>query len=272
MSPFHYHEGRTPLLISMPHAGTFVPARMFDGMTERAQLLPDTDWHVDRLYDFAGDLGASLLTGTHSRYVIDLNRPPDDRPLYPGADNSALCPTTLFDRSPVYVHGHEPDTTEIERRLATIWRPYHDQLSKVLRQTVRRYGVALLYEAHTIRSRVPRFFEGRLSDLNLGTVHGRSSAPELEARLFAVCRSARNYTSVLNGRFIGGYITRHYGRTLHTRHYGRPRHKTHVVQLELSQITYMDEAPPFRFDEARADQIRAVLRELVEVMLDWGSR
>ena len=247
----------------MPHAGTFVPAGMLDGMTERARTVPDTDWHVDRLYDFAKGLGASLLVATHSRYVIDVNRPPDDRPLYPGAENSELCPITLFDRSPVYIRGHEPDDMEIERRLETIWRPYHEQLSKGLRRAVSRYGVALLYEAHTIGSRVPRFFEGRLPDLNLGTVHGRSAAPELEARLFGVCRSARTYTSVLNGRFVGGYITRHYG---------CPRQKTHAVQLELSQATYMDEAPPFRFDEVRAEQIRAVLRALVEAMLGWGAK
>lgn len=256
----------------MPHAGTFVPPSMLDDMTERARTLPDTDWHVDRLYAFARDLGASLLIGTHSRYVIDVNRPPDDRPLYPGADTSELCPTTLFDRGPIYIHGREPDHTEIARRLETIWMPYHERLSKGLRQAVSRYGVALLYEAHTIRSRVPRFFKGRLSDLNLGTVHGRSAAPELEARLYEVCRSAQSYTSVLNGRFIGGYITRHYGRSRHTRHYGRARHKTHAVQLELSQRTYMEEAPPFRFDETRADQIHTVLRELVEVMLDWGTK
>lgn len=262
MSPYRYHAGQTPLLISVPHAGTFVPAGILDGMTERARMLPDTDWQVDRLYDFAKDLGASLMVATHSRYVIDVNRPPDDEPLYPGADNTGLCPTTLFDRTPIYTAGQEPDEAEIDRRLKAIWQPYHNQLDECLRQITERYGIALLYEAHTIPSRVPRFFEGQLSDLNLGTADGDSAARDLEARMFAVCESAQAYTSVLNGRFKGGYITRHYG---------RPKDDVHAVQLELSQQTYMQEAPPFRFDETRANRIRAVLRELIEVMLDWGG-
>jgi N-formylglutamate deformylase len=261
MSPYRYYAGRTPLIISMPHAGTFVPDDMINRMRERARLLPDTDWHVDRLYDFAEDLGASRLVATHSRYVIDVNRPPDDQPLYPGADNTGLCPLTLFDRTPLYEPGREPDEAEIERRLKTVWQPYHDRLTESLQQTISRFGVALLYEAHTIRSRVPRFFRGQLPDLNLGTADGTSAAPELEARMFAVCQSARNYTSVLNGRFKGGYIVRHYG---------RPAENIHAVQLELSQRTYMEEEPPFRFNEALATQVRAVLRELVEVMLKWA--
>lgn len=262
MPPYHFHVGLTPPLISMPHAGTFVPAGMLERMTERARALPDTDWHVDQLYDFAESLGANLVVATHSRYVIDLNRPPDDLPLYPGADNTGLCPTTLFDRTPIYLPGHEPDDAEIERRLDEIWRPYHEQLASSLQHAIDRYGIALLYEAHTIRSCVPRFFEGQLSDLNLGTADGTSAASELEARMFAVCQSAQGYTSALNGRFKGGYITRHYG---------CPKKNVHAVQLELSQRTYMEEEPPFRFHQTRANQIRVVLQELFDVMLKWAE-
>lgn len=236
---------------------------MLDRMTERARLLPDTDWHVDRLYAFARDLGAGLLVATHSRYVIDLNRPPDDRPLYPGADNTGLCPTTLFDRTPIYLPGQEPDDAEIDWRFGSIWQPYHDRLSESLHQAVARHGIALLLETHTIRSRVPRFFEGQLPDLNVGTAEGTSAGNELEARVFAVCQSARGYTSVLNGRLVGGYITRRYG---------RPRNNVHAVQLELSQRTYMEEGPPFSLDEGRASQLGVVLRELVEVMLKWAAQ
>jgi N-formylglutamate deformylase len=260
MLPYRYHEGSTPLLISMPHTGTFVPAEMLDRMTERARLLPDTDWHVDRLYEFADELDASLLITTHSRYVIDVNRPPDDSPLYPGADHTGLCPTTLFDRTAIYVPDGEPDAAEIERRTQSIWRPYHDRLLRALRQKVDRFGVALLYEAHTIPSRVPRFFQGRLPDLNLGTAKGRSASSGLEALLFEICRSAQGYTSVLNGRFTGGYITRHYG---------RPSENIHAVQLELAQCTYMGEKWPFRFEPALADRIRPVLRRLLQAMLGW---
>lgn len=242
----------------MPHAGTFVPAGMFECMTERARTLPDTDWHVDRLYEFARELDASLLIATHSRYVIDVNRPPDNIPLYPDADNTELCPTTLFDRTAIYVPGAEPDAAEIELRMKNIWRPYHERLTEALQQKVDRYGVALLYDAHTIRSRVPRFFQGRLPDLNLGTASGRSTSPELEALLFDICRSAHGYSSALNGRFTGGYITRHYG---------RPSEDIHAVQLELSQCVYMDENAPFCFDLALADRIRPVLRRLLLAML-----
>jgi N-formylglutamate amidohydrolase len=262
MSPYRYHAGGTPLLISVPHAGIFVPAGILSGFTERARMLPDTDWHTDRLYDFADGLGASLLVATHSRYVIDLNRPPDDQPLYPGANNTGLCPTMLFDGTPIYMPGKEPDDAEVQRRLHETWRPYHQRLADSLDQLLNRHGVALLYEAHTIRSRVPRLFEGRLPDLNLGTAGGASASHELEARMFAVCQSARNYSSVLNGRFKGGYITRHYG---------RPQANIHAVQLELSQRNYMDEAPPFPFDEMRAEPIRVVLRALIEHMLDWAA-
>jgi N-formylglutamate deformylase len=262
MSPYRYHAGRTPLLISMPHAGVFVPDGILAGMTEQARQLPDTDWHVDRLYDFAKELGASLLIATHSRYVIDVNRPPDDRPLYPGADNTELCPTTTFGRTAIYAPGCEPDDAEIKRRLDAIWRPYHAQLASSLQQAIGRHGIALLYEAHTIRSRVPRFFKGRLPDLNLGTAHGTSAARALEARMVAVCQSARSYTSILNGRFVGGYITRHYA---------RPGDNIHAVQLELSQRTYMDEEPPFPFDQPQADRVRPVLRQLLQVMLDWAG-
>lgn len=262
MLPYRYYEGSTPLLVSVPHAGTFVPAEMLDRMTGPARLLPDTDWHVDRLYDFAGTLDASLLIATHSRYVIDVNRPPDNSPLYPDADNTGLCPTTLFDHTAIYVSGAEPDAAQIERRMKKIWRPYHERLIEVLQQKVDRYGVALLYEAHTIPSRVPRFFQGRLPDLNLGTANGRSASSELETLLFEICRSAHGYTSVLNGRFTGGYITRHYG---------RPSESIHAVQLELSQCTYMDENSPFHFEPALADRVRPVLRRLLQAMLGWAS-
>lgn len=264
MLTYRYHPGSTPLLISIPHAGTFIPDDIAAGLTDRALRRPDTDWHVDRLYDFAADLGAGLLTATHSRYVIDLNRPPDDRPLYAGADNTGLCPTTLFDHSPLYRLGQEPGAGEIERRMEAFWRPYHARLDEALRQTVDRHGYALLYDAHSIRSQVPRFFEGRLPDLNLGTADGASASPALEARLFNVCRAAdgdNGYSSVLNGRFTGGYITRHYG---------HPANGIHAVQLELSQCTYMRETAPYRFDAARAARIRPVLRQILAAMLDWA--
>ncbi len=262
MEPYRFTPGATPLLVSMPHVGTHLPAEIAAGMTEAARALPDTDWHVDTLYDFLAALGASVLTATQSRYVIDLNRPPDDAPLYPGASNTGLCPTTTFADEPIYLEGAAPDEAEIEHRRALIWRPYHDRLAAELAAIKARHGVALLWEAHSIRSRVPRFFEGRLPDLNLGTAGGASAAPDLLARLTAVTKTAAGYSHAVNGRFTGGY---------NTRTFGDPEARVHAVQLELSQITYMDEDPPYSFREDLAAGVRPVLRRLLETALAWAA-
>ena len=261
MEPYRFTPGATPLLVSMPHVGTHLPAEIAAGMTEAARALPDTDWHVDTLYDFLAAFGASVLTATQSRYVIDLNRPPDDAPLYPGASNTGLCPTTTFADEPIYLEGAAPDEAEIEHRRALIWRPYHDRLAAELAAIKARHGVALLWEAHSIRSRVPRFFEGRLPDLNLGTAGGRSADSGLIARVAAVAEAAGDYSHALDGRFKGGYITRAYG---------DPGAGVHAVQLELSQITYMDEDPPFGFRDDLAAGIRPVLRRFLETALAWA--
>jgi len=263
MDIYAFTPGTTPLLISMPHCGTWLPPELRPRLTEAAQALPDTDWHVDRLYDFAAGLGAGVLRATHSRYVIDLNRPPDDRPLYPGASNTELVPTTLFDEGPVYRPGAAPDAAEIAERRARYWRPYHDRLAAELAALKERFGVVLLFDAHSIRSVVPRFFAGRLPDLNLGTGDGRSAAADLTASLVEVASEAEGYSAVLNGRFKGGYITRTYG---------KPADGIHAVQLELAQVTYMDEAPPYVFRADKAGAIRPTLQGLLEAMLDWASQ
>jgi len=263
--PFTFRAGGSPLLVSMPHVGTELPEAVATHMTELAKTVPDTDWHVDRLYDFLDHLDASILAATQSRYVIDLNRAPDDRPLYPGASNTGLCPTTTFDQAPIYLDGREPDAAEIAARKDRVFRPYHARLGRALAAIVERHGYALLWEAHSIRSRVPRFFEGRLPDLNLGSASGASADPELIARLSQVAEiegAAAGYSYALDGRFKGGYITRSFG---------DPAQGVHAVQLELSQITYMDEAPPFSFRDDLAPGIRPVLRRLLETALDWGQ-
>jgi N-formylglutamate deformylase len=246
----------------MPHCGTYLPPTLRPRLTDAAQALPDTDWHVDRLYDFAAGLGAGILRATHSRYVIDLNRPPDDRPLYPGASNTELVPTTLFDEGPVYRPGAAPDAGEAAERLAGYWRPYHERLAAELAALHDRFGVALLFDAHSIRSVVPRFFAGRLPDLNLGTGDGRSAAADLTDSLVEAASKTETYSTVLNGRFKGGYITRTYG---------RPAAGIHAVQLELSQATYMDEDPPYAFRDDRAAALRPVLRRLLEALLKWSD-
>jgi N-formylglutamate deformylase len=259
---FKFRQGSVPLLVSMPHVGTHVPNHIAANMTPAALQLADTDWHLEMLYDFLEELGASVLIATHSRYVIDLNRPPDNANLYPGQDTTGLCPVDTFDRHPLYKRGAEPDEAEIAQRRELFWHPYHAKLAEELQRVRHQHGVALLWDAHSIASEVPRFFAGRLPDFNIGTASGVSCAEELSRRLGAVAQSAPAYSKALNGRFKGGHITRHYG---------NPADNIHAVQLELSQITYMDETYPFSFDEERARQVRPTLHGFLQTMLDWAA-
>lgn len=262
MEPFTFSPGRVPLLISMPHAGTYIPDAIAGGLTLEARAVPDTDWHLPRLYDFVDAIGASVLIATHSRYVIDVNRDPHGTPLYPGANNSELCPTTLFSEAALYLPGCEPDKDEIDARRRTVWEVYHRRLADEMQRMRAMHGIALLLDGHSIRSEVPRFFAGRLPDLNLGTSDGASADPELASRLLAVCASHARYTSVLDGRFKGGYITRHYG---------QPSANMHAVQLEISQRTYMNEDAPYTFDEDLAAALRPLLRSFIAAMLAWAD-
>ena len=254
---FHFTPGRVPLLVSMPHVGTAIPAALEARMLPIARLRADTDWHIERLYNFLGTLGASVLVARASRYVIDLNRDPDNKALYPGANNTELCPTSTFDNEPLYAPGEVPDEAEIAVRRKTYWRPYHQQLQAELARLKAQHGKAVLWDAHSIRSQVPRFFDGRLPDLNLGTGGGTTATETLSQRLEKIAQDS-GYSAVLNGRFKGGYITRAYG---------KPAEGIQAVQLELSQITYMDEAPPFTFREDLANNLRPTLRRLLEATL-----
>jgi N-formylglutamate deformylase len=260
MDAYRFRQGHAPLLVSIPHMGTHVPRELAVRMTPAALLLPDTDWHLDRLYDFLDELGASVLMATHSRYVIDLNRPPDDASLYPGQDVTSLVPVDTFAREPVYA-GALPEPDEVAARRERHWRPYHDRLAAELARIRTEHGYALLWDAHSIASAVPRFFSGRLPDFNLGTGGGNSADASLANSLLAVAEAAAGHTAVLNGRFKGGYITRRYG---------DPANRVHAIQLELVQATYMDETPPYAFHDDRAAQVRPHLRRLLETLLAWG--
>lgn len=260
---YRLRKGRLPLLVSMPHVGTAIPADIESAMTDVARRRDDTDWHLEALYDWIDELGASVLVPSYSRYVIDLNRPPDGASMYPGRDNTPVCPIDTFDRAPLYASGREPDAAEVERRLQAYWHPYHDALAGELARLRQEHGVALLWDAHSVRSVVPRFFEGRLPDLNLGTVNGQSCGAGLGERLLAIAQADGRYSAVLNGRFVGGHVTRRHG---------RPEQGIHAVQLELSQITYMQESPPYPFDAARADGIRPVLKAMLDGVLRWAEK
>ena len=260
---FRFRQGTRPLLISMPHVGTHVPPELAARFTPEAQQVPDTDWHLERLYDFAAALGASVLAATHSRYVIDLNRPPDGASLYPGQSVTGLCPVDTFDDTPIYAEGNPPpDDADVDARREAVWMPYHAKLREELARIKARHGVAALWDAHSIRSVLPRFFEGKLPDFNLGTAQGTSCDPALGARLLEVAQAAPGFTAVLNGRFTGGYITRHYG---------QPSKGIHAVQLEMTQSSYMQEALPFDYLPNVAAIVRPHVRRMLETVLDFAE-
>lgn len=259
---FDFHAGELPLLISIPHLGSDIPDAIVARMTPAGRLSADTDWHLDRLYDFAYASGASVLQARWSRYVVDLNRDPAGTPLYPGADNTEVCPTSSFDREPLYLPDETPDAAEIADRIATYWRPYHARLAEALADMRQRHARVVLFEAHSIRSHVPRFFDGRLPDFNLGTGGGATADDGLIAAMMAVLASAEGYSHVLNGRFKGGY---------NTRYYADPAAGVHAVQLEQAQCSYMAEVTPFDYLPDPAGRVQPVLRRLVAAMIAWAT-
>ncbi len=259
-SVFNLVRGGTPLLVSLPHVGTVIPEELRGRFVERALAVEDTDWHLDRLYDFVRGLGASLIVPRHSRYVIDLNRPPEDAPMYAGVNNTELCPTRFFTGDPLYRPGQSPDAGEIARRRERYWRPYHDALAEELARLKALHGHALLFDGHSIKSELPWLFDGRLPDLNLGTASGASCAPSLRSALVDVLARQSAFTQVVDGRFKGGHITRELG---------RPDTGVHAVQLEMCWRCYMPEQPPFEIDAMRAATLLPLLRGLVRAMLAW---
>jgi N-formylglutamate deformylase len=260
---FTLHSGSTPLLVSVPHAGTRIPDDVRDRFVDRALDVEDSDWHLDRIYAFVREMGAGLIVPSYSRYLIDLNRPPDNAPMYPGANNTELCPTHFFTGDPLYREGRAPDAVEVAQRRDRYWRPYHEALAAELDRLRSAHGHAIVFDGHSIKSELPWLFEGRLPDLNLGTAGGASCAPSLRTSLAAVLAAQPAFTHVVDGRFKGGYITRHYG---------RPREHRHAVQLEMCFACYMEELPPFAYDTARTRRLLPVLRSLVETMIAWRPR
>jgi N-formylglutamate deformylase len=247
-------RGDAPLLISIPHMGTEIPESLRHLYTDAALPVADTDWHLDRLYDFAREeFGATILGGRLSRYVIDLNRPSNDESLYPGQTTTGLCPGETFRGEPLYHEGCAPDADEKARRVETYWRPYHEAIAAELARLRERHANVLLWEGHSIASVLPRLFEGKLPDLNIGTQDGRTAAPSaLAAASDAAARSS--YTWIANGRFKGGFITRHFG---------APERGIHAIQLEMCQSTYMHETAPFDYAPQAANAVQAVVREMV---------
>lgn len=241
-------------MVSMPHSGTYLPAELATRLSAAARDVPDTDWFVPELYAFAGELGFAVIRATHSRYVVDLNRPPDGTPLYPGRRETGVCPIETFDGELLYASGDEPSQQEIAARLQRYWRPYHDALAALIAECVQRHGHCLLWDAHSIHSTVPGLFDGRLPDLNVGTADGHSCSSDLTARLIDALASQQQFSFVVNGRFKGGYITRHYG---------KPQSGVEAVQLEIAQAAYLIEARKPQYEAARARPLQTVLRRML---------
>ena len=256
MQTYEFHSGTTPLLISIPHAGTYVPPDIKSHMTEAALLLPDTDRHVKTLYDFTQEMGANILVATHSRYVIDLNRSSKNENLYPEQVKTGLIPQKTFTGDDIYLTDIDLNPTE---RVEKYWRPYHAALIKELALLKQKFGYAILYDAHSIASQVPRLFEGTLADLNLGTVNGKTCASEIERIISRKLTSQNDFTAVINERFIGGYITRNYG---------QPKNNIHALQMELAQKNYMDETHPYAYQPERAKELQVILKDVIEALLN----
>ena len=257
METYTLHRGSAPLFVSLPHDGTLLPVDIAARITPVARQVPDTDWHVSRLYAFARELGASIIVPNYSRYVVDLNRPPDDVSLYPGQNTTGLCPRVQFSGAPIYLPGQEPTPEEIAQRVERYWHPYHAALAQEIARIKAAHGRAVLWEGHSIKSVVPFLFDGRLPDFNLGTASGASCSSSLQGRLEAVLAAQKKYTFAVNGRFKGGYITRHYG---------DPANGIDAVQLELAQLNYMDE-DSFRYLPETAGATQALIIQLLSLLL-----
>ena len=257
MNAVDIFEGNSPVILAQPHGGTFLPTEMADDLNERGREMADTDWHINRLY--AGLLPeATVVEAKFSRYLIDANRDPSGSSLYPGQNTTELCPTVDFEGRPIYqqraLHDAEPDANEIETRRKSYHAVYHAALAEQIERVRKKHGVVLLFDCHSIRSCLPFLFEGELPDFNLGTNNTSTCDPKIEDAALEICAGADGYSSVLNGRFKGGWTTRHYG---------KPEKGIHAIQLELVQRTYMDEFAPWTFSEERASKVRIQLKKLL---------
>lgn len=254
MTPVKIRLGTSPVILGLPHTGTFVPADIHACLNAEGQELRDTDWHIHTLYE--GLLpGASTLRATFHRYCIDANRDPGGESLYPGQTTTSLVPLTDFDNQAIWRDGMAPDAAEIARRVALFHAPYHAALEAEIARVKAIHGIAVLYDCHSIRPEIPYLFDGVLPDFNIGTDNGRTCAVEIEAATFAVCSSAKGFTSILNGRFRGGWTTRRYG---------RPESGVHAIQMELTQSTHLTDLPsPFSYDAAKAAPLRAHLADIL---------
>ena len=261
MNPVEINRRNGPVILGLPHTGLHVPQEIEGRLNDTGRARADTDWHIHELYDHLLP-DATTVRATFHRYVIDANRDPSGKSLYPGQNTTGLCPLTDFDNRPIYNDGAEPDADEIERRRRTFHTPYHAALQSEIERVRERHGIAVLYDCHSIRSVIPFLFEGTLPDFNIGTNNGTTCAANIEEKVVAICESADGYTTTLNGRFKGGWTTRHYG---------RPDNGVHAIQMELTQSSHLKaEAAPFELDPAKAEHLRITLKAVLDAIEAWA--
>jgi N-formylglutamate deformylase len=258
MNPVEVIQGDGPLILGQPHGGTSVPPEIKSRLNDNGELLADTDWHIGRLYD---DLlpGASVVCATFHRYVIDANRDPSGASLYPGQNTTGLCPLTDFDGRPIWKDGAEPNADDIAKRAAKFHLAYHAALEREIKRVKARHGIAIIYDCHSIRSRIPFLFDGELPVLNIGTDNGKTCAGSIESATQRIAR-ASTFSTVLNGRFRGGWTTRHYG---------KPETGVHAIQMEIAQGTYLEsQAPPWEYSETKAKKLRLTLKDILQAIAE----
>ncbi len=254
MAVFEVKQGTSPVILSFPHTGTDVPADIWERLNDTGRLLADTDWHIHHLYDGLLD-NPTVVRATFHRYVLDANRDPAGTSLYPGQNTTGLIPETDFDGKPIWKTGAEPTEADIAERLRTYHAPYHAALAAEIERVKAIHGVVVLYDCHSIRSHISFLFDGKLPDFNIGTDMGKTCDPAIEQATVAIAAAATGYDSILNGRFKGGWTTRHYG---------RPETGVHAIQMELAQSTHLTtEASPFAYDDAKADKLRIHLKSIL---------
>ena len=256
---YRFKKGNSPLLISIPHDGKKIPSDIEARLTDKAKAIPDPDWPTERLYEFVNNRDVSMLIADYSRYVIDLNRNPEGDVLYPNQFNTGLCPTVNFEGEHLYSEGKKLSKKEIAQRVEKYWKPYHDKIQEELQRLKKEHGYAILFDAHSIKSQVPKLFDGNLPDLNIGTADGKTLPKDLEEKIENILSQQVEFTYVMNGRFKGGFITRNYGDA---------DDYTYSVQLEIAQKTYMDEES-FDYDEAKAQNLQVVLMELITTLSNY---
>ncbi|MBT7950549.1 MAG: N-formylglutamate deformylase [Gammaproteobacteria bacterium] len=254
---FEFHQGNSPILISSPHDGTRIPSELISRFTDAGKSNSDCDWLVSKLYNFIKETNISYIKAGYSRYVVDLNRSPEGEQLYPGLMETGICPLNSFSGDSIYTKGNEPDESEIQARIESYWWPYHNHIRSELERIKNIHGHVILWDAHSISGEVPLLFDGRLPDLNFGTANGTSCHPSLIDELLKIAKDNSDYSIVLNERFKGGYITRHYG---------DPEKNINSIQLELNQSNYLKKSEPEEIDDEKAEKLSALLQLFIQFL------